>query len=842
MTAKEREEHMKRRLDRKDMLILAALGAAYTLFLVIYVGAGNAFGSDLDWAAQHYAIPDQFRKLFYDTGEFFPSFAPNIGAGENIYVFSYYGLFSPVILLSYLLPFVSMSVYIQVSSAVLCFLGGALFYRFARKRSGRGAALALAAAYLCAAPIILHSHRHIMFVNYMPFVILAYEAVDSYFEGRRRWTLTFWSLMIIITSWFFSVSALVSVTLYGVYRYLAGTDKVTLPDLAKNAAGFALRIITAVMMAGVLLLPTVHVLTQGRDSSNVTISLTEMLPSVKLDYLGYSSYAMGMGCFALISIIGAVMSKDKARRFLGISLAAVICIPPINYLLNGTMYLNAKVLIPFIPALLVLCAEELRGISKKEIYVFAAAFVFGQIFSKPSKTSRTLLIIDCALLLTVYYLSVRKQDKCLYLASLTLVPFAAMLVVNISDLPLPELSYLEAYNNASHQRLCDVIAQDENRWRSSISEYRGDSANTAPTTDFYSPYIYSSIHHKGYNDFYFNVMNNENEFRNSALTTRSQNPFFEMYISNRYLISESGQPPYGYSEAARDGRLYLYRSSYALPIGRLQLPLGEDVFDRLGDAEKMSALCRYVITGSGGEYSSAVTDRGELDYPSVKGIEPAGDKYRIVSDEDVTAEISLPFTVSEGRALVLELVCDNTTGKRQDARLTINGIRNTLTHPDWKYYNNNTLFTYVLAPKQGESLDRLKLTFTAGDFTVTRLHAYELPLPTEAADCDALLIDKAASKGDVIKGSITASNDGWFKLCVPYDEGFTVTVDGREQAYECVDKAFIGFPMTKGEHTVEAVFKAPLLGAGKLMSAAGLALFAVLIGWDAAKRRKTKAG
>ena len=831
---------MNRRLDRKDMFSLALLGAAYALFLVIYVGVGNAFGSTLDWAAQHYAIPDYFRKLFYETGEFFPSFAPNIGAGENIYVFSYYGLFSPVILLSYLLPFVSMSTYIQISSAVLCFLGGALFYRFARKRSGRWISLALAAAYLCASPLILHSHRHIMFVNYMPFVILAYEAVDDFFEGRRKWGLVIWPLMIILTSWFFSVAALLSVTVYGVYVYLSKTEKFSFSDFAKAGSGFALRLVCAVMIAGVLLLPTVHVLMQGRDSSNVSISLTKMLPSVRLDYLGYSSYAMGMGCFALLSVVGAVMRKDKAQRFLGIALAALICLPPINYLLNGTMYLNAKVLIPFIPAMLVLCAEQLKGISKKELYVFIGVFVFGQIFSRPSLFSRSMLLTDFAVLIAVYVLSVRKKDKRYYLAALTLVPFVSMVLVNIGDLPLPKLSYIDSYNNSSYERLSGIIGQDSELMRSSIAETREDTPNTVPTTDFYSPYIYSSIHHKGYNDFYFNVMNNENEFRNSALTTRTQNPFFEIYISNGYLISEKDSAPFGYDRIAGDGELYLYKNRYALPIGRLQQPLGEDVFDSMNNAEKMSALCRYTIVGKGGSWQSGVTDRGELAFPEVNGIERSGDRYRIVSDEPVSFSMKLPFEVKAGRALVLELVCDNTTGIRQDARLTVNGIRNTLTDPEWKYYNNNKLFTYVLAPAEGGVLDTLELMFTAGDFTVTGFHAYELDLPTDAVRCDALEIDKAATGGDVLKGSIKASHSGWFKLCLPYDEGFTVRVDGREQAYECVDKAFIGFEMGEGEHTVEVEYKAPLLRLGKLMSLAGVLLFLALTGYDIIKARKAK--
>ena len=66
----------------------------------------------MDWISQHSVIPDYFRKQFYETGNLFPEFAMNLGGGQNIYNYSYYGLYSPLFLLSYALPFVKMSTYV----------------------------------------------------------------------------------------------------------------------------------------------------------------------------------------------------------------------------------------------------------------------------------------------------------------------------------------------------------------------------------------------------------------------------------------------------------------------------------------------------------------------------------------------------------------------------------------------------------------------------------------------------------------------------------------------------------------------------------------------------------
>ena len=93
------------KLSKKNIIHLCVLTGIYLLFVLALTRFKYAYGSELDWGGQHYAIPDYFRKLFYKTGDFFPSFAPNIGCGENIYNLSYYGLYSPIILFSYLLPF-----------------------------------------------------------------------------------------------------------------------------------------------------------------------------------------------------------------------------------------------------------------------------------------------------------------------------------------------------------------------------------------------------------------------------------------------------------------------------------------------------------------------------------------------------------------------------------------------------------------------------------------------------------------------------------------------------------------------------------------------------------------
>ena len=838
----------KRRLDRKDYMILLALGVVFAAAVVGLTQFKYAFGATLDWSDQHWAIPDYFRKLFYETGELFPNYAPHIGGGENIYVLSYYGLFSPVIMLSYLLPFMAMSTYIQISSALLCYLGGALFYRFLRKRWTHLRALLLTVLYFSASPVFFHAHRHIMFVSFLPFLILSLEAVDSFMEGRRRWPLMIWPAVMIFTSWFFSVAGLIAVTVYGVYKYLMMTEKFKLREFVRTGAAFAVRIIVSVMLAGVLLLPTARALMQGRDESNSGVGISDLIPCISTEAIGYSPYSMGMGAFAILAVVAAVMSKNKARRFMGIVFAVISCFPALTYLLNGTMYLEYKVYISFVPLAVILCGDLLdqlkeRKLPIKAVAVFAAVIGLSVAFAKMhvsesfTSVAKLGILADAVIVVgmsVIYFF--KKSQIPMYIAMLA-VPVFSLGPINAAE-ELVKLEKLEKYNSPAYKYLSDAADKDDtNLWRSAIAEHRDDVVNMIPGGKFYSPYIYSSIHHKGYNDFYFKVMNNENEYRNSALTTRSQNPFFAAFMGERYLISENAEAPFGYERvcAASDGSLYLYRNKNVLPIGRTAPTLGEDVFEELGSAEQMEALTKYIVTGQGGEFEGSVTYCGLVDLPEEDSrIQRTDSGWRITSDKKFNITGKLPIEVPEDKLLVLEMDCDNTVGERIDARVTINGVRNALTAPDWKYYNNNRTFTYVLTP-----CDTLEYIFTAGDFELTEMQAYLVDRPGEYKG-DVLMFDKESMTSDSFSGTIDCAEDTFFELAFPYDVGFAVKVDGKEQPYECVDSSFIGFPISKGSHRVEIEYNAPARKAGVMMSCAGLVCFAGLAAAELAGRRKKK--
>ena len=117
-------------MKKRDYINVIVLMLVFLLIVFTITGKSYLYGSTLDWNSQHYNFMEYFRILFYKTKDIFPDFAFNIGAGQNIYNFSYYGLLNPIFLVSYFLPFISMQTYLIIAIIIDVLLSIYLMYYF----------------------------------------------------------------------------------------------------------------------------------------------------------------------------------------------------------------------------------------------------------------------------------------------------------------------------------------------------------------------------------------------------------------------------------------------------------------------------------------------------------------------------------------------------------------------------------------------------------------------------------------------------------------------------------------------------------------------------------------
>ena len=81
--------------------------------------------------------------------------------------------------------------------------------------------------------------------------------------------------------------------------------------------------------------------------------------------------------------------------------------------------------------------------------------------------------------------------------------------------------------------------------------------------------------------------------------------------------------------------------------------------------------------------------------------------------------------------------------------------------------------------------------------------------------------------------------DGYMITSIPYEDSFTVKIDGKKRNYEKVNTAFLGLPLEKGNHEVEIVYHAPGAAIGKMVTGVGLCCFGCLLFVQFRNKKKT---
>ena len=88
------------------------------------------------------------------------------------------------------------------------------------------------------------------------------------------------------------------------------------------------------------------------------------------------------------------------------------------------------------------------------------------------------------------------------------------------------------------------------------------------------------------------------------------------------------------------------------------------------------------------------------------------------------------------------------------------------------------------------------------------------------------------------EADVQVKEDSLILTTIPYEDGWTLLVDGQKTAITPYQNALISVPVTAGRHTVKLTFQAPGLAAGAAVSAGSALVFAAA--WIADSLRKRK--
>ena len=816
-----------KRVNKKDLINIAILLTIVTIVIIFCIHGGYLYGSELDWNNQHSIVPEYFRSLFYKNLDLFPDLALNIGGGVNIYNYGYYGFLSPIILISYLLPFLSMKTYIQISSILIVYSSVILFYYFLRNKFKEDTSLLGSIAFATASPLLFHSHRHLMFISYMPFLILALIGVDKYFKNDNKKLLSVSILLIILCSYYYSVGSIICVVIYGIYKYISLNKKITIKSFFKDGFRFLYPIIIGILISSILLVPTAYVILTGRMPNIDLVTLNDILiPKINVKFLLYNSYGIGLTSFAFISLIILMMDEKRENKYLFYILSSIIIFPIITYLLNGTMYIDSKVLIPLLPLYSYSISYMFNTIFNKKIdikKIFRYSVILLLIVFIGKSSYRNYFYIDYIISFIIIYFLLYKNNYKKTFTVIYLILLTTYSVIANKEDKLVKSNVIKD-NNEIKELVKDIDTIDR---IAILKNYSINVNNIFGNINLYQNYVYSSTSSSLYNKFVFDVFDREMQHRNRLILSPVKNIMFLMFMNNRYLVGENINI-HGYKEINKIGNTSLYENTDILPFMYVSSnTYNINNYNKLSFPYNDEVLLNNVITNNGDSkhYNTKIKEvflrRSDIKY----------------IDTNIKIENNVIYSMKRNSKLIIDVPSDakgkilfvsfNLSNSQScsigDMAISINGNINKKTCNEWKYYNGNDSFTYVISDKD---LNSVTVEFLKGEYHIDNLRLYYISyddIKDINKNITKVNIDKI--DGDNIYTSVNNIEDGYFVTSLPYDKGYTVLVDGKKVETEIVNKYALGFKLDKGNHNIEISYKSPFKNIGIILSIVGIVLF-----------------
>lgn len=843
-------------MDKVKRYIPYLLLTGLTLFFCrMFVGRYGIFGAKVDWLSQHSVLPDYFRQQFYATGKLFPEFAVNLGGGQNIYHFAYYGLYSPLILPSYLLPFVKMSDYIMAVSITGLIASVLLFYYWLKSRkTDTGTAFILSLMFLLAGPMIGQYSGQIMFVDYMPFLCLALIGIDRYFEQEKSGLFTVSVFLMIMTSFYFSIGGMLSLVLYGLHRYFEQREgnRVTVRSFLRDGLCFVRSMILAVLMSGFFLVPTALALTGGRSKEQNISFASFFIPQITVERFAYSIYGIGLTTLVITVLLTGLLYRKVYEKVLTYGCVIVLVIPVFAYLLNGGLYIRDKVFIPFLPLLCYLISIYLEKCRKRELsfiagivpYIITTIFVYiarNQFVSKGiGESIWKVLLAESILFLICYvlYCAMKRYHKEKKEILMLALPSVICLAVTMNtfyqmkpDRYVSRKLYRDVTGEQNRQAIKEALKDDAGYYRT--EQMGSDDENAADLNRIWDvdqniTSIYSSAYNPDYQTFRQKTFGLEEPFRNGMMQSVSKNPVFQRMMGVRYIVSDSDVP--GYTLVKKCGTTGIYQNKDAAPVMyATDRVMTEEEYKKLAFPYNQTAFLEYAVVGEHTESSdqNIMTAYAPVSLKMDNNRTTGGAEQKTMQQEGKKQILFLRFRVDNAHP-------------NKDVAVWINGIRNKLSAKDHVYYNENKIFTYAVPLKDGE--DNISVTFGKGKYRLRHVQAYlgSLPERSELLYQSEIQVDKKQTEDNVIQGTIHVKKDGWFITSISYDKHFKIYIDGKETEIQKVNTAFLGCKIESGNHEVKIIYHAPGTTTGKVLSLIGIAGFVLVLVQEKRKQKNTR--
>lgn len=822
-------------LKTKQKLYIISFGIPFLTMLVLFaINKIFPFGDrsflNIDMYHQYFPFLTEFFHKLRSGDSLFYSW--NAGIGSNLIALYAYYLASPINWLCVLVPesiLMEFMTYLVVVKIGLCGLTAAMY--LSKHFNTEKLSVAFFALFYAMSGYMAAYNWNVMWLDCIvlaPLILLGLECLVK--EGKYK--LYCLSLGIaILSNYYICIMICIFLVLYFLIVLLPLAEK-----KLRACIHFASFSLLAGGIGALFLIPEVLALQLSRFSSaDFPSKLTEYF-SV-FDVLARHSFNVAIETgldhwpnifcsvavfvlFPLYLVNKGISSREKIGRLallLVMLLSFSYNIP--TFIWHGLNYpdsLPCRQSFLYILLLLTVCMDaylHLKEVSKQELAVsISAGFVFVLLAQKlvtdDAFDSKTWLLT--IMFLAIYALLLYVVHAQEYLPKYLITLFVLVLVVEAgANTLLTSLStvsrpnYLENYETFNEMYSEQASSQPDTFYR--YEKTKRMTNNDAMLQNYPSLSMFSSTSNGLVNHFYdrYGMRNSKVFYCSDGMT-----PFISALLSQGYTFSKEDLASDGLYEFVKeqDG-VNLYRNIYSLPLGFVISP--DETFETMLIDDKDTAFA--VVAENKDDGMLPINRQNNL----ALRLGAQGDLFTEINCEDNAGYATIPVPYST-RVFAF---CDTSKHSEITAYVGEEEINN------FKKTNNR----YILDLGYHEAGEIITLKSEKEDTFNLRAYSFDEDYLSElllTLSENTLSINEMSSTK--LNGTVTADEDGYLILSIPYDPGFTIKVDGVKTEAALFEDMMIAVPLTAGDHDISLSYYPQGMTAGILITALSILLFAII--------------
>jgi hypothetical protein len=585
-------------------------------------------------------------------------------------------------------------------------------------------------------------------------------------------------------------------------------------DIFKKFITLCIAYLIVILIGALPVLPQLmDVLDGGRTSAvlNMSIFFNDFI----VNTFNYS-YNLGFGIIPIyVIVLGICNYKNNFFRNISLTILIFFSITFFVRMLNGFLYIDAKVYLYFLPLFVLLFGIFIEKSSQRKalisliitfviIGITQYSNIIGRYITKTKTVGImgngnfylfvTLVILQAILIICLIYKMNRK----------VLMPIVLLIVIATTvnnTVIIKNKTYFKAVLSGN--------------WTKKVGKglyYKQLPTNKVDSINTINPFIYTSLSNKNYVEFYNGAMDYVRNYRSDRINNKTllNNPLYRYFIGFGNQIETSDKTRslfYGVDNeyTYKDDLLKIDKDKRSLSLLNAFFTDGSN---RTYNSQNIGNMFLKVDVNKVKVDSKSKSKKFEIDIPEnlrTDGIIKINSKvnsknvYRAIikSGDDYTAVRPVNYYgEKENRDINLTLKITKNTKK---IVLTIQNSKNKYSDFEFSIIKN-------------EDIDKLKIPTTKPtDLTVENNSKYSF--------------------------SINMKTSGYLGSSIFYDKGFKVYDNGKEINKEKVNGFFLGAKLTKGDHKIEITYEQPGFKIGTIVTSVGL-LILIFIGVKEYRNRR----